>query len=182
VNLRASVLQISHKPRVRAMRGCGMELHCRRIPTGQRPLAARRDDELVVQTQGRNRCPPGSCQPNNLTAAIAPTEMFTPILRAGIEKGCFPIGYGIHRVGLCSFETATPGAGQSQICRVRSASACQREDVLDRQGSATDLLGSETIATTGAGRLNDFAAQGARDISHNRPSAGDQQRSSASQT
>jgi len=128
--------------------GSAVAVSARWMPASRYPLTTTGNKVLVVQPQRLHRCPPHGSHANDLAAIVAPTEMFRPPLRPGVEQRNFIACNRINPGDLCSLETVAPGAREPQVGVIGSAAQCQRHDMLDMHRGAADSLRCLAVATT----------------------------------
>ncbi len=92
--------------------------------------------------------------------------MFSPTLCARVKQRDQLTGFRINGLDSIAFEAIAPGAGQPQVGFIRSAAACQGNDMINMHLRAADALLRLAITAAMMGGYCDFAPQRTGDMRH----------------
>lgn len=123
------------------------------MPAGSDPVAADCHGDKVIQLLGAYGGSATSCTTNYLLTVATPLEVFFPTLLTWIEQHNALLRVWVMCMSLSGFEVVTHAARQPQVLFLIGPSTAARNQMLYLQLAQYQLLRTEAIPTTMAGRL-----------------------------
>ncbi len=118
------------------------------MPSGQNPVTPHRDGiRVIAEMQRTNRDAPNGCQSDDPETAIDPLEMLSPCVNTRVEQWYQRTSFWIRCVRLVAFMAIADRASQPEICLVISATAGERDNMLNLQASHNQVLRTQTVST-----------------------------------
>jgi len=134
-----------------------------RMPADPCPAVACFNDKGVIHVQGSYGCPSCWSQTNDLTAILAPTEVFTPSLLVRMKQRHALVCQRVLGLHLRTLEFVTGMAGHAQVFQHRLTASSFWKNVVDYQTCTRDGGQAMTIGTPVAGFGHYTLAQGPGD-------------------
>src|SRR2546425_11411445 len=103
------------------------------MPADPCPAAACFDDEKVIHVQGGYGCPSCWSQAMDITAILAPTEVFMPSLLVGMKQRHALVCQWVSGLHLPALEFVTGMAGRTQVFPYRLTASNFWDNVVDHQ-------------------------------------------------